>query len=147
MDAALLAGNRDVLAADESEQPSDATTRSRLLSAISSIPSQAPGTPDHVRLSVPVATGPLAGIISVLGVLAAAAWLAWRFGPTLTRITGWCSWCVAWACGSQGGYDYCAAFLLLGTLAWGGGTLWYTRRRGRWPSPLSAKLFTRLLRR
>lgn len=29
--------------------------------------------------------------------------------------------------------------------AWGGGTLWYARRRGRWPSALSARLFTRLL--
>jgi hypothetical protein len=34
---------------------------------------------------------------------------------------------------------------VLGTLAWAWGTIWYARRRGRWPSALSAKLFTRLL--
>jgi hypothetical protein len=93
------------------------------------------------------ATGPLARAISLAGLVAAFTWIAWRFGPTLTRLAGWCSWWVAWACGSQGGYAYSVAFLLLGTLAWGGGTIWYARRRGRWPSPVSAKLFTRLLRR
>ena len=86
-------------------------------------------------------------MIGVLGFLAVVAWIAWRFGPTLTRVTGWCSWWVAWACGSQGGYGYCVAFLLLGALAWGGGTIWYARRRGRWPSALSARLFARLLGR
>jgi len=96
---------------------------------------------------VPIATAPLATAISILGLLATLVWLAWRFGPTLTRLTGWCSWAVAWACGSQGGYGYCLALLLLGTLAWAAGTLWYARRRGRWPSPTSARLFTRLLRR
>lgn len=35
------------------------------------------------------------------------------------RLTGRCSWWVAWACGSQGGYGYCVAFALLGTLAVG----------------------------
>ncbi len=91
--------------------------------------------------------GPLAGVIGVVGFLAVVAWIGWRFGPTLTRVTGWCSWWVAWACGSQGGYGYCVAFLLLGTLAWGGGTIWYARRRGHWPSALSARLYTRLLGR
>jgi hypothetical protein len=71
--------------------------------------------------------GPLAGVIGVLGVLAAAAWVGWRFGPTLTRLTGWCSWVLAWACGSQGGYGYCVAFLLFGVGAWGGGTISGTR--------------------
>ena len=95
---------------------------------------------------VPLASpGPLAGVIGVLGFLAVVAWVGWRFGPTLARVTGWCSWWVAWACGSQGGYGYCAAFLVLGALAWGGGTIWYARRRGRWPSALSARLFARLL--
>jgi hypothetical protein len=102
--------------------------------------------PAHVV--VPMASsGPLAGVISVGGLLTMAAWLAWRFGPTLTRLAGWGSWVVAWAAGSQGGYAYCLAFLFLGTLAWGAGTLWYAHRRGRWPSPLSTRLFTRLLRR
>jgi hypothetical protein len=91
--------------------------------------------------------GPLAGVIGVLGFLAVVAWTGWRFGPTLTRLTGWCSWWVAWACGSQGGYGYCAVFLALGTLAWGGGTIWYAKRRGRWPSALSARVFARLLGR
>jgi hypothetical protein len=98
------------------------------------------------RAVVPLASpGPLAGVIGVLGFLAVVAWVAWRFGPTLTRVTGWCLWWVAWACGSQGGYGYCATFLVLGGLAWGGGTIWYARRRGRWPSALSARLFARLL--
>jgi hypothetical protein len=91
--------------------------------------------------------GPLAGVIGVIGFLTAAAWIGWRFGPTVTRLTGWCSWVVAWACGSQGGYGYFVAFLLVGTLAWGAGTLWYAHRRGRWPSPISARLFTRVPRR
>ena len=65
----------------------------------------------------------------------------------LARVTGWCSWWVAWACGSQGGHGHCVAFLLLGALAWGGGTIWYARRRGYWPSALSARLFARLLGR
>jgi hypothetical protein len=99
-------------------------------------------------VALPVASpGPLAGAIGVLGVLSAVLWVGWRFGPTLTRLTGCCCWWVAWACGTQGGYAYCVVFLLLGTLAWGGGTVWYARRRGRWPSPLGAKLFARLLRR
>ncbi len=89
--------------------------------------------------------GPLAGVICVLGLLAAVAWVGWRFGPTLARVSGWCSWCVAWACGSQGGYGYCIAFSIFGVLAWGTGTVWYARRRGRWPSALSERLFTRLL--
>jgi len=99
-----------------------------------------------LQLTIPLAAaGPLAGVICVLGLLAVLAWIAWRFGPTLTRVTGWCSWWVGWACGSQGGYGYCVAFVLFGALAWGTGTVWYARRRGRWPSALSARLFTRLL--
>jgi len=89
----------------------------------------------------------LESAITLLGLLGIAAWLAWRFGPTLLRLGGWCSWWVAWACGSQGGYADGATLMLLGIVAWSVGTLWYARRRGRWPSPLSAKLFTRLLRR
>lgn len=85
--------------------------------------------------------------IAVLGLLATFAWVGWRFGPTLMRLTGWCSWWVAWAAGSQGAYAYGFALLLLGALAWTAGTLWYAHRRGRWPSPISAKLLGRLLRR
>jgi hypothetical protein len=97
-------------------------------------------------LVIPLASaGPLAGVICVLGLLAVVGWVAWRFGPTLARAGGWCSFWVAWACGSQGGYGYCAAFAIFGVLAWGAGTVWYARRRGRWPSSLSARLFTRLL--
>ena len=96
--------------------------------------------------AIPLASaGPLAGVICVLGLLAAVAWVGWRFGPTLARVSGWCSWCVAWACGSQGGYGYGVAFAVYGVLAWSAGTVWYARRRGRWPSALSARLFTRLL--
>jgi hypothetical protein len=80
----------------------------------------------------------------MVGLLAASAWITWRFGPTILRLTGRCSWCVAWACGSQGGYGYCAVFLALGTLAWGAGTLSYARRRGRWPYAISERLLTRV---
>jgi hypothetical protein len=102
--------------------------------------------PRGVRLATAIAsTVPLATAISLVGLLAALTWLAWRFGPTLARLAGGCSWWVGWACGSQGGYGYCAALLVLGTFAWSGGTIWWARRRGRWPSTLSARLFTRLL--
>jgi hypothetical protein len=48
--------------------------------------------------------GALGGLISAVGVLGVFARLAWRFGATLLRVTGWCSWWGAWACG-QRGYD------------------------------------------
>jgi hypothetical protein len=92
-----------------------------------------------------VAAAPLASAITILGLLAPLAWLAWRFGPTVSRITGWCSWWVAWACGSQDCFAYCVVFVVLGALAWGGGTIWYANRRGRWPSPVSARLFAVML--
>lgn len=63
-----------------------------------SVPSQAVGKPDAVdpHSVVPIASpGSLACVIGVLGVLAVVAWVGWRFGPTLTRVTGWCSWWVA----------------------------------------------------
>jgi hypothetical protein len=81
----------------------------------------------------------------VLGFLSVVAWVAWSFGPTLLRISGWSWWWVAWACGSQGSYGYCVAFLALGTLAWGSGTVWYAKRRGRWPSAFSGRILVRLL--
>jgi hypothetical protein len=49
--------------------------------------------------------------------MSAFVWVAWRFGPTLARIAGFCFWWLGWACGSQGGYGYCVAFVLLGVLA------------------------------
>ncbi|HEV2924402.1 MAG TPA: hypothetical protein VGW98_10235 [Solirubrobacteraceae bacterium] len=52
----------------------------------------------HIFLSI--ATAPLATAITLLGLLATLAWIGWRFGPTLARLTGWCSWAIAWACGS-----------------------------------------------
>ncbi|HEV3070431.1 MAG TPA: hypothetical protein VGY76_03275 [Solirubrobacteraceae bacterium] len=58
---------------------------------------------------------------------------------------GWCWWWVAWACESQGGGWYCLAFLVFGTLAWGGGTWWWAHRRGYWPSAFSARLFEHVL--
>ena len=66
----------------------------------------------------PVASpGPLDGAISLLGLLAVSTYVAWRFGSTLLRITGWASW------GVEGGYGECVAFLVLGALAWGTGTV------------------------
>lgn len=96
---------------------------------------------------LPIATAVLSSAIALLGFLAVLAWITWRFGPTLARITGWCSWWVAWACGSEGGYGYCVAFLLFGALAWGSGTIWYARRCGHWPSRISRRLFERPRRR
>jgi hypothetical protein len=86
-------------------------------------------------------------VIDAVGLLAVATLFAWRFGAMLLRLAGWCSCCVAWACGSQGGYGYCIAFLALGTLAWATGTVWYARRRGCWPSAISERLLTRALGR
>jgi hypothetical protein len=91
------------------------------------------------------AVGLLAGAISLIGSVAVFAWIVWRFGPMLLRIAGWSWLWVAWACGSQRGYGYCVAFLLMGMVAWGAGTVWYARRRGRWPSMLSGRVLTRLL--
>jgi hypothetical protein len=108
------------------------------------VPGTRSGASLHPALSV-ASHGPLAGLIGALGFLGAVAWVAWRFGPSLLRLTGLCSWCVAWACGSQAGYGYCLAFLVLGTLTWGAGTIWYAKRRGRWPSAISERLLARVL--
>jgi hypothetical protein len=43
------------------------------------------------------------------------------------------------------GFWYCVAFVVLGTLAWGAGTVWYTRRRAQWPSPFSRRLLEPVL--
>lgn len=40
--------------------------------------------------------GVLATLVALAGFLAAAAWFAWRFGPALARVCGFCSWWVAW---------------------------------------------------
>jgi hypothetical protein len=100
--------------------------------------------PGHVALPI-ASPGPLAGVISVSGLPAAFGWMGWRFGRTLLRVAGWSWWWAAWACGSQGGYWYCVAFVVFGTLAWGAGTVWYVNRCGRWPSALSRRLITRVL--
>jgi hypothetical protein len=89
--------------------------------------------------------GALASIIAIGGLACLSAWVAWRFGPTLMRFVGIASWWAGWACGSQGGYGYMIFLVILGTLSWGTGTLWYHARRGRWPSLLSQRLFTRTL--
>jgi hypothetical protein len=98
----------------------------------------------HVSIA---SAGPLANVICLAGFLGVAGYFFWRFGPTLARVTGWCSWWVAWACGSQGGYGYFAFFAVFGTLAWSAGTVWFARRRGYWPSRVSARLLTRVLGR
>jgi hypothetical protein len=99
-------------------------------------------------LAPPIATaGPMAAAITILGFVAVVAWVAWRFGRTLARVSGWGSLWVAWACGSQGGYGYCTAFLVFGALAWGGGTLWWARRRSYWPSAVSARFVRTRTRR
>jgi hypothetical protein len=84
-------------------------------------------------------------IIGIAGVLLAVGWLLWRFGPTLARALGlaW-SW-AGWMCALAGGYTYAVGLIAIGAITWGLGTLWYARRRGHWPSGLSARLFARLL--
>jgi hypothetical protein len=94
-----------------------------------------------------VSPGLPATAVTLTGSLATLTWLTWRFGPTLLRLAGFCSLWIAWACGSQGGYGYCLFFLALGTLAWGTGTVWYAKRRGRWPSAVSERLLTGVLGR
>jgi hypothetical protein len=99
---------------------------------------------DHITAHLVLADA-LDGTIGILGLLAASTWIAWRFGATLLRVAGFCSLWVAWACGSEGGYGYCVGFVVLGMIAWGAGTAWYAKRRGRWPSALSERLLTGLL--
>jgi hypothetical protein len=96
--------------------------------------------------SLPIASqGFVEGAVSVIGLLAGLALVAWHFGPTLLRTAGFCSLWVAWAWGSQDGLGYCATFLVLGALAWPGGTLWYAKRRARWPSVLSGRILSCVL--
>ena len=83
-----------------------------------------------------------ASIVAIGGLVCLFAWVAWRYGPTITRYCGIASWWAAWACGSQAGYDYMAVLLIVGTGSWAFGTLWYAKRRGHWPSPLSQRIFT-----
>jgi hypothetical protein len=100
------------------------------------------------QLAIQIASPkPLAGLVSALGMLAAFSWIVWHFGPTLLRTAGFCALWIAWACGSQGGFAYCVSFVVLGALAWGGGTVWYAKRRGRWPSTLSGRILSRALGR
>jgi hypothetical protein len=89
----------------------------------------------------------LASVIAIGGLLCPTAWIAWRFGPTITRYCGLASWWAGWACGSQGSYTYMIVLIALGTISWSLGTIWYHARRGRWPSQLSQRLFTRTPRK
>ena len=90
-------------------------------------------------------TGALASLVTLGGFVCMFVWVTWRFGPTLMRFCGLASWWAGWACGSQGGYGYMVLLVILGTLSWAAGTIWYHARRGRWPSLLSQRLFTRTL--
>ena len=90
--------------------------------------------------------GVLAALVGIAGAVAVAAWIIYRYGPTLARFAGIAFWWAAWACGSQGGFGYMAFLLILGTGLWAGGTIWYAKRRGYWPSRISARLLDRRLR-
>ena len=85
-------------------------------------------------------------IFGIGGLLLVFAWIGWRFGPAIARYCGWAFWWIGWACGIEGGYAYAIFFLILGTASWATGTIWYAARRGYWPSLLSQRLFTRVLR-
>ena len=85
-------------------------------------------------------------IFGIGGLLLAFAWIGWRFGPRIARYCGWAFWWTGWACGTEGGYAYAISFVILGTASWATGTIWYAARRGHWPSRLSQRLLTRVLR-
>jgi hypothetical protein len=87
--------------------------------------------------------GGIAAAVAILGLVAVLAWASYRYGPTITRATGMAMWWTAWACGSEGAFGYMSVLLALGTSLWAGGTIWYARRRGHWPSPVSARLLGR----
>jgi hypothetical protein len=87
--------------------------------------------------------GVIASLVAIGGLVCVFAWVGYRFGPTLLRYVGLAAWWAGWACGSQGGYTYMLALLILGSVSWALGTRWYHARRGRWPSPISRRLFTR----
>lgn len=87
-----------------------------------------------------------ASLVAIGGLVCVLTWIGYRFGPTLLRYGGLGAWWAGWACGSQGGYGYMLFLLILGTLSWAIGTLWYHRRRDRWPSPISQRLLTRARR-
>jgi hypothetical protein len=84
-------------------------------------------------------------IIAIAGVLLALAWVLWRFGPTLVRVFGLAWTWAGWMCAIAGGWTYAIGLIALGAITWGFGTAWYARRRGHWPSAISAHLFARLL--
>jgi len=85
----------------------------------------------------------MSAFISILGLGAILGWLLYRFGPTICRVAGIAYWWAGWCCGSQGGYGYMAFLLIIGTALWVVGTRWYARRRGYWPSRMSARLLDR----
>jgi hypothetical protein len=91
------------------------------------------------------AAGPLAGAICVLGLVAVAGWGCVALRADVGARHGLVLVVGGVGVRQPGRLRYCVAFLVLGAAAWGGGTLWYARRRGRWPSALSARLFTRVL--
>ena len=90
--------------------------------------------------------GLAAALVGIAGGVAVAAWIIYRYGPTLGRFAGIAFWWAAWCCGSQGGFGYMAFLLILGTALWAGGTIWYAKRRGYWPSRISARLLDRRAR-
>jgi hypothetical protein len=81
-------------------------------------------------------------VIAAGGVLLVLAWVAWRYGPTISRVWGFGCWAIGWVLASQGAIGLSIAFLLWGGVSWAIGTAWYSRRRGYWPSAISARLFT-----
>jgi hypothetical protein len=80
-------------------------------------------------------------VIAVGGLLLVLAWVAWRYGPTISRVWGFGCWAIGWLLASQDAIGLSIALLLWGTASWAIGTAWYSRRRGYWPSAISARLF------
>jgi hypothetical protein len=91
-------------------------------------------------------SGVIAAVVALGGIVALFSWIVYRHGPALARAAGIGLWWVGWACGSQGAIGYMAGLVVIGTILWAGGTLWYAKRRGHWPSPISARLLDRYLR-
>jgi hypothetical protein len=87
--------------------------------------------------------GALAKTVGIVGFLALVAYCCYRYGPTIARAAGIAMSWAAWCCGSQGAFVYMAGLSALGTVLWAWGTVWYARRRGYWPSRISARLLGR----
>jgi hypothetical protein len=86
------------------------------------------------------ATGHSGGLTPIVwcgGLLVAAAWVAWRFGPAIVRASGMALCWIGFMVGIENAYGYAAFFIVMGVAAWRGGTAWHIRRHSSLPPSLS----------